>query len=469
MAETNSALADDITAPPDVSGAEALYGLRPALVRAVSDAAEVEDAKLVRRLIYPLHYSDVADLLERLRPDIRRRVVDYTRRTLPPETLTELDYAVLEEVLEVLDAKQLVAAVRDLDTDDAVELLSEVDADVQREVLDSVDAEDRELIREGLAYPEYSAGRLMQRDVVSVVRSWTVGQTIDYMRESDELPDDFYDIFVIDRQGHPIGHVPLNKLLRTRRPVRIAQIMDEDITTIPVTLDQEDVAKIFRDRDLVSAPVIDASEKLVGMITVDDIVDVIDEEAEEDMLRMHGVQEIDFYHAALDTTKARFSWLAINLLTAIAASVVIGFFADTIGQIVALAVLMPIVASMGGNSGTQTLTVAVRAIAMREFTQGNILRFVFKELFVGAVNGVIFAILIALIGGIWFNSWLIGLVIGLAMVINLIVAGLAGAMIPITLDRRGIDPAIASTVILTTVTDIVGFLTFLGLATVIIL
>ena len=221
MAETENTVVDDLIAPPDVSGAEALYGLRPALVRAVSDAAEVEDAKLVRRLIYPLHYSDVADLLERLRSDIRRRVVDYTRRTLPPEALTELDYAVLEEVLEVLDPKQLVAAVRDLDTDDAVELLAEVDEDVQQEVLDGVEASDRELIREGLAYPEYSAGRLMQRESVSVVRSWTVGQTIDYMRESDELPDDFYDIFVIDRQGRPTGHVPLNKLLRTRRPAPV--------------------------------------------------------------------------------------------------------------------------------------------------------------------------------------------------------------------------------------------------------
>lgn len=456
----------DIEAPPT---AEALYGLRPALVQAVVDAARDGDGKAVRRLIHPLHFTDVADLLERLRPEDRHLVVEFTRRTLPPETLTELDETIREEVLDQLEPKNIAAAFRELETDDAIELVEDLDDAAQREILDAVDAEDRVLIEEGLSYPEESAGRLMQRAYASVPQSWTVGETIDFMRESEDLPDDFYDLFVTDRWRKVLGHVPLNTLLRTRRPVRIKQIMQEGITTIPVTMDQEEVAILFRNRDLVSAPVVDDDGRLVGMITIDDVVDVIDEEAEEDLLRLSGVTEIDLYQATLSTTKSRFGWLAINLATAIAASVVIGFFADTLQQVVALAVLMPIVASMGGNAGTQTLTVAVRAIAMRELAAGTLWRFVTKELLVGAINGFLFAILIGAIGGLWFEDPMIGTVIGLAMIINMIVAGFAGAVIPLILDKQGIDPAVASSVILTTVTDIVGFLVFLGLATIIIL
>jgi magnesium transporter len=310
---------------------------------------------------------------------------------------------------------------------------------------------------------------MMQPDPVSIPETWTVGSTIDHMRETPDLPDDFYDIFVVDSQQTLKGTLPLNLLLRAKRPVRVSQIMTRDVVSIPATMDREEVARRFRDRDLVSAPVVDARGRLVGMITIDDVVDVIEEEAEEDMLRLSGVQETDFYKDTIETTRRRFTWLSVNLVTAILASLVIGFFARTIEQLVALAILMPIVASMGGNAGTQTLTVTVRAIATRELAAGKILRFIGKEAVVGATNGVLFALIMGAIAWLWFSSAIIGVVIGLAMTTNLIVAGFSGAVIPLMLERRGIDPAVASSVILTTVTDVVGFLTFLGLATIILL
>ena len=450
--------------------AEPLYGLRPAVVDAVSAAARAGQAKQVRRLIHPLHHSDVADLLERLPSDVRFRVVDFTRRTLPPEVLPELDDAVRDEILDILEPRQVAAAVSDLSTDDAVEILEDLDHATRQEILTKVEPEDRLLIEDSLSYPDDSAGRLMQRESVAVAQSWTVGEVIDHMRESTDLPDDFYDIFVIDSASRAlVGSLPLNKLLRTRRAVRIAAIMDRDITLIPAAMDQEDVAILFRDRDLVSAPVVDADNRLVGMITVDDVVDVIDEEAEEDLLKLSGVSETDFYQDMIQTTRRRFSWLGVNLVTAIAASIVIAIFARTIEQIVALAVLMPIVASMGGIAGTQTLTVAVRAIAMRDFGPGKASRFILKEVSVGLANGVLFAVIMGLIAGLWFADPGLGTVIAVAMVLNLVIAGLSGAMVPFLLDRRGVDPAIASPVILTTVTDVIGFLTFLGLATVFLL
>ena len=447
-----------------------LYGLRPAVVDAVSDAARAGQAKQVRRLIHPLHYSDVADLLERLPSDIRFLVVDHCRRTLPPEVLPELDDAVRDEVLETLEPKQVAAAVSDLSTDDAVEILEDLDHATRQEILTEVEPQERLRIEESLSYPDDSAGRLMQPESVAVAQSGTVGEVIDHMRESVDLPDDFYDIFVIDSESRElVGILSLNKLLRTRRAVRIGAIMDRNITIIPATMDQEDVAILFRDRDLVSAPVVDADNRLVGMITVDDVVDVIDEEAEEDLLKLSGVSETDFYQDMIQTTRRRFSWLGINLVTAIAASAVIAIFARTIEQVVALAVLMPIVASMGGIAGTQTLTVAVRAIAMRDFGPGKASRFILKEVSVGVANGILFAAIMGLIAGLWFADPGLGAVIAVAMVLNLVIAGLSGAMVPFLLDRRGVDPAIASPVILTTVTDVIGFLTFLGLATVFLL
>jgi magnesium transporter len=296
-----------------------------------------------------------------------------------------------------------------------------------------------------------------------------VGETIDYMRAAKDLPDDFYDLYIVDPKHQPIGYVPLSRAMRARRPVKLTEIMNEDMKTVPITMDQEEVAYLFRQYGLVSAPVVDDAGRLVGVVTVDDVVHIIDEEAEEDLLKLAGVQETDLYSAVLDTTKARFTWLLINLFTAVAASVVIGFFEGTLQQIVALAVLMPIVASMGGNAGTQTLTVAVRAIAMRDLSAGNALRFVGKELLVGLANGVMFAAVAGAVAWFWFDQPMIGVIIAAAMLINLVAAALSGALVPLGLEKVGIDPAVASSVVLTTVTDVIGFLAFLGLATLFLL
>jgi magnesium transporter len=448
---------------------EALYGLRPALVRAVIEAAEAGDHERVRRLVEPLHYSDLADLIERLNSDQRKRVVAFIGPDLDPDAISELDDAVREEVIQRLSPEQIAEVLSELETDHPVALIEDLDQQTQNEVLAQVEPEERADIQLNLTFPDDSAGRMMQPDPVSSPETWTVGSTIDHMRETPDLPDDFYDIFVVDSQQTLKGTLPLNLLLRAKRPVRVSQIMTRDVVSIPATMDREEVARRFRDRDLVSAPVVDARGRLVGMITIDDVVDVIEEEAEEDMLRLSGVQETDFYKDTIETTRRRFTWLSVNLVTAILASLVIGFFARTIEQLVALAILMPIVASMGGNAGTQTLTVTVRAIATRELAAGKILRFIGKEAVVGATNGVLFALIMGAIAWLWFSSAIIGVVIGLAMTTNLIVAGFSGAVIPLMLERRGIDPAVASSVILTTVTDVVGFLTFLGLATIILL
>jgi magnesium transporter len=462
---------DPVASPQAESAgdAEPLYGLTTGVARATREALTAGDVTRVRRLVRPLHYSDQADLIERFNPAMRRAYIEIMRGRLDPEVLTELDESVREEVVEQLGAEETAAAVSELDTDDAVHVLEDLDQDVQQQVLDALSAEDRALVEENLGYPEDSAGRLMQRELVAIPAFWTVGETIDHMRESKDLPDDFYDIVVVDPRHQPVGTIPLNKILRTRRPVRVRHIMAGQMYTIPAATDQEEVARLFRQQDLVSAPVIDESGRLVGIITVDDVVDVIDEEAEEDLMRLAGVGETDVYHAMLDTARSRFSWLAVNLVTAIMASIVIGLFEGTIKEIVALAILMPIVASMGGNAGTQTLTVAVRALAMRELSRQNAWRFVFKEFFVGGINGILFAVLAGFCAGFWFQSIAIGGVIAAAMVVNLVVAGLSGTLIPLGLERMGVDPAIASSVFLTTVTDVIGFLAFLGLATLFLL
>jgi magnesium transporter len=384
--------------------------------------------------------------------------------------LAEVDETVRDEIIDQLGLETIAQVVTELDSDDAVQVVEELDEDEQREVLEAIPAGDRSLIEEGLAFPEDSAGRLMQRELVTVPEFWTVGETIDFMRQSaDEedgvLPELFYDIFVVDPKHHPVGHIPLSRLLRTRRPVAVSDLMDPKMKILPATTDQEDVAFVFSQRDLVSAPVVDDDGRLVGVITIDDVVDVIHEEHEEDIMLLGGVSEGDLYADVLETTRSRFTWLLVNLGTAIMASIVIGLFQGTIEQMVALAVLMPIVASMGGNAGTQTLTVAVRALATKELTTTNALRVVGKELMVGIINGVLFAVLTGLVAFAWFDSADIGIVIALAMTINMVVAGLAGASIPILLERTGADPAIASSVFLTTITDVIGFLAFLGLAT----
>jgi len=445
------------------------YRLAPDLERAVAAALEAEDVSGAHALVAPLHVADVADLLEHLTGDHRKYLFEILRPTLDAELLAQLDETVREEIIEYLDPEEVAAAVAELESDDAVEVIQELDREEQQEVLQAVPPQERAILEEGLTYPEESAGRLMQREMVVVPSYWTVGETIDFMRETESMPKDFYDIFVVDPSHKPIGKISLSRLLRTRRPVSVTKIMFQAPRAVLATTDQEEVAYLFRQYGLVSVPVIDEVGRIVGVITVDDVVDVIDEEAEEDIMKLGGVQETYIYSAVLDTTRSRFSWLFVNLFTAILASTVIAFFDAEIDKLVALAILMPIVASMGGNAGTQTLTVAVRALAMRELTMANAWRIIGKETLVGGFNGVLFAALAGSVAWLWFDDPLLGAVLGLAMIVNLIIAGIAGAMIPIGLARSGVDPAVALGVFLTTVTDVVGFFSFLGLAALLLL
>jgi magnesium transporter len=366
----------------------------------------------------------------------------------------------------MLPAEDVAAAVKVLESDDGVAILEKLDDRVKAEILEQVPDVDRAAVEFSLQYPEESAGRLMRREFMSVPPFWTVAQTFEYLKAQDELPDMFFEIFVVDPSFHAIGTMAVSKLISAGPETLVGDIMSLEQTLIPAMMDEEEVAYLFKQYHLVSAAVIDQDERVVGMITVDDIVNVVQETASEDMLALAGVREAEgLSDSVIATTRSRFSWLFVNLLTAISASIVIALFYETIEKAVALAVLMPIVASMGGNAGTQTLTVAVRALATKDLTPTNAMRIVTREVLVGGLNGILFAVLMGLIGGIWFGSLSIGIVLGLAMVINLLFAGLAGILVPLGLDRVGIDPALASTVFVTTVTDIVGFFVFLGLAT----
>jgi magnesium transporter len=463
-----------MTTAADDQGEDAVLELESDIEEKIVRAIEAGNLDGVRDLAAQLHYADVADLLEHLDEDGRDTLIEAFQGVLDPDVFAELDESVRDDLVEKLGVAYVASAVSEMDTDDAVQVIEELEEHEKKQVLDAIPAGDRTLIEEGLGYPEDSAGRLMQREVMTVPEFWNVGETIDFLRrqadaeeaggDAGSLPDLFYDIFVVDPAHKPVGSVALSRLLRSRRPVPITDIISSEMKLVQVAEDQEDVAYLFGQRDLVSAPVVDEAGRLVGVITVDDVVDVIHEEHEEDIMRLGGVREDDLYEAVGDTTRARFSWLLLNLGTAILASVIIGFFEGTIEQIVALAVLMPIVASMGGNAGTQTLTVTVRALAMKDLTATNAMRVVGKEFLVGSINGIVFAVLTGIVAWIWFDSQALGLVIALAMIINMIVAGLAGTTIPLVLDRNGIDPAVASSVFLTTITDVVGFAAFLGLA-----
>jgi magnesium transporter len=421
-------------------------------------------------LAQSLHYADLADLLENLAHVQRKELVEALRSDFDPNVLAELDDTVRERVIDQLGIRHVAEAVAGLETDDALEVVEELGADEQLEILEALPANERTLIEQGLAYPEDSAGRLMQREVVAVPLHWLVGQAIDYMRDTKNLPTDFFDIFLVDPTHSPVGTVPLSRVMRTKRDVALTDVMRKHIKIVPVDMDQEEVAFLFRQRDLISAPVVDANHRLVGVITVDDIVDVIHEEHEEDIMRLAGVgEEDDLYSAVIDTMKSRFTWLLIHLGAAIIAAYVISLFAGTIEEMVALAVLMPIVATMGGTASVQTLTVAVRAIAMKELTMSNAYRTIGKEVAVGVLNGIIFALLIGAVTWGWFGNPALGGVIGLAIVINLIVAGFTGSSLPILLQRLGFDPAVASSAFLTSITDVVGFYVFLGLAAALLL
>jgi magnesium transporter len=446
------------------------HPVTPELVRGVAEALAAARPEEAVALARPLHAADLADLLEALRPDDRTALVNALGPALDPEVLADLDEHVRDLVLEAIKPEDIAAAAAELATDDAAYLIEDLDAGERQRVLEAMQAAEAELLEAVLAFPESSAGRLMQRDYVAVPSYWTVGQVIDWLRETTELPDEFYEIFVVDPRHRPVGTVPLYRAMRTKRPVPVSEIMDSEPRLIPVAMDQEEVAYQFDQYNLASAPVIGPDGRLLGQITVDDVVNVIQEEAEEDIHRLGGVApEGDLYLTALQTVRRRWAWLLVNLVTAVIASLTIAIFAETIEQLVALAILMPIVASMGGNAGTQTLTVAVRALATHELTAVNAARTVWKECVVGGTNGIIFAVITGALATLWFDSQIIGVVIGLAMIVNLLVAGAAGMLIPLGLQRAGVDPAISGGIFLTTVTDVVGFFAFLGLAKLIVL
>ena len=440
-------------------------------VSAILYAVDIEDKAKLSELMDPLHAADIADLLEQISAFDRSRLIRLYDREFDGEILSELDESIREVVISVLTPQVLAEAVRDLDSDDVVDLLEDLGEQQQEEILEALEATDRAAVEQALSYPEFSAGRLMQREVVMAPQHWTVGQAIDYLRsaECDALPDQFYHLVLVDPRLHPIGNVTLGKIMSSKREALLSTIVEDVFQIIPVDQDEGDVAYAFNQYHLISAPVVDGEGRLIGMITIDDAMAVLDEEHEEDIMRLAGVGEGSLSDRVIETTKQRMPWLAVNLITSIAASMVIAQFEMAITQIVALAVLMPIVASMGGNAGTQSLTVAVRAIATKDLTGANVWRVIRREVLVGLVNGVIFAVVMAIVGIIWFGSPLLGFVIAAAMVVNMVVAGFAGTVIPVMLERWGIDPALASGAFVTTVTDIVGFFAFLGLAALILL
>jgi magnesium transporter len=440
--------------------------VRQDYVEQVVAAIEAQDAPALRALVGDLHEADAGDLIEALDPELRPRLVALMGADFDFTVLTEVDDAVREEILEGLPAGAVAAGVRELDSDDAVYLLEDLPREDQEKILSELPSPERVALERSLYYPEDSAGRRMQTDIIAVPPFWTVGQTIDHMRETPDLPDRFFEIYVVDPAHRLLGTVALDRLLRTKRPVAISELVDEDHRSVRATEDQEEVARQFERYNLIAAPVIDGSGRLVGVITVDDIVDVIEEEAEEDMRALGGVPaEEELSDSVWETAKRRFPWLFANMITAFVAASVIRLFETAIAQMVALAVLMPIVASMGGNAGTQTMTVAVRALAMRELGRANAWRIVRRELFVGVMNGIVFALIMGVMAATWFNVTDLGLVIGLAMLTVLTAAALGGILVPLLLTRLGVDPAVSSGPFVTTITDVVGFFAFLGIAT----
>ncbi|UWS06698.1 magnesium transporter [Phaeobacter inhibens] len=461
-------IADDHQEPVDPASEDA-YELDRKRVTQILEAVEAEDQAQLTALMEPLHAADIADLLEQISAFDRGQLIRLYDREFDGEILSELDESIREEVISLLAPQVLAEAVRDLESDDVVDLLEDLEEPQQEAILNTLEDADRVAVEQSLSYPENSAGRLMQREVVMAPDHWTVGQAIDFMRESDHLPDQFYHVVLVDPRLHPVGNVTLGRIMSSKREVPLSTIVEETFQIIPADQDEEDVAYAFNQYHLISAPVVDDEGRLVGVITMDDAMVVLDEEHEEDILRLAGVGEGSLADRVMATTKQRFPWLAVNLATAILASLVIAQFEATIAEFVALAVLMPIVASMGGNAGTQSLTVAVRALATRDLTGSNVWRVIRREVLVGLVNGLAFALIMAVVGILWFGSSMLGAVIAVAMVINLVVAGLAGTAVPIILEKIGVDPALASGAFVTTVTDIVGFFAFLGLAGVLLL
>jgi magnesium transporter len=440
--------------------------IRPEFVEQITRCIKTNDTPFLRGVVAELHEADLGDLIAALEPDDRVRLVEMTGTDFDFSALNEVDDTVREEILEELEPATLAEGVRELESDDAVELLETLDEEDQEEILEKLPPSERDVLERSLLYPENSAGRRMQAEFITVPSNWTVGQAIDYMREAPNLPDRFYEIYAVDKAQHWQGAVPLDVLLRASRPVPLSELIDEDRRRVSVLDDLEEVARLFGKYNLVAAPVVDTEDRLVGVITVDDVVDVIEEEADEEIKALGGVTSGEQLSDNVWTiARGRFNWLLVNLATAFLASSVLGLFQGELEKMVALAVLAPIVASQGGNAATQTMTVAVRALATRELGASNALRVVLREGMVGLVNGVAFAVVTGVAAVAWFKIPGLGVVIGLAIICNLVAGALGGILIPMLLQRVRADPAVASGTFVTTITDVVGFFSFLGIAT----
>lgn len=460
----------DNLAPPHTNQQKSEHGLDSRLKARVIGAAGDHDGPLLRRLLLPLHPADVAELLQNAARETARTIFSLVGDDLDAEVYTELEDELRELALDYIPASKLAQKLDDLDTDDAVAIVAELDDEDRAEVLAAASDDVRVAVEGALSFDEETAGRLMQREFVAAPQHWDVGQTIDFMRKTGEdLPDLFFDIYVVDPAMRPIGAIPVSKLMRARRGALLSELMEAPEIIVDPETDQEVVAHAFQKYHLISAPVVDRGGKLSGMITVDDIVQVIQDENEEDLLALAGVRDASSADSVMTSVGSRLPWLIVNLVTALIASLAISQFEASIEKIVALAVMMPIIASMGGNAGNQTLAVAVRAIASRELTSTNSTRIVVREVLTGVINGSVFAVLLSAIAYFWFGSALMALTIALAIFLNLIAGSLAGIVIPLALKKAGQDPAVSSSVLVTFVTDMVGFVAFLGLATLIIL
>jgi len=431
-------------------------------IRVVNEKIQNNDAEFITSSFKEMHPADTADIIEHLNESDREKLIKLNSFKIDPEVFIELNESIQSEIIKYLSIDTIVSILKNLESDNAIKILENLDEKNKDIILNSLPPKDRFALQESLSYPEDTAARLMQREFTAIPNNWSVGQTIDYLRENKDLPEEFLEIFIVDNEFKPIGTVPSSKVLRTPRDSKMQSIMLETQLSIPVDMDQEEVGHLFENYNLNSACVVDKNNKLVGMITSDDILTVLKEEAEEDALRLAGVGDEEITDGVLKKTKRRFTWLLLNLFTAIIASVVIGFFQEDIEKVVALAVLMPIVASMGGNAGMQTLAVTIRTIATNELTKNNFSQNIIKEFSIGILNGIIFAFISAIVVQLWFNDSTLSLIISISMVLNMIVAGLFGILVPVSLKKMNIDPAIASSVFVTTITDVIGFLSFLG-------
>ncbi len=432
-------------------------------IKVVTDKISANDALFITNSFNEIHPSDAADIIEHLNENDRENLIKLNNFKIAPEVFVELNESIQTEIIKYLSKDSIVYILKNLESDDAIKVLENLEEKNKNNILSSLPPKDRFILLESLSYPEDSAARIMQREFTAIPSNWSVGQTIDYLRENKDLPDQFLEIFIVDSEFKPIGTVPSSKVLRTPRESKMISIMNESQLSIPVDMDREEVGHLFENYNLNSACVVDKNNKLVGMITSDDILTVLKEEAEEDALRLAGVGNEEITDGVFKKTKRRFTWLLLNLFTAIIASIVIGFFQEDIEKVVALAVLMPIVASMGGNAGMQTLAVTIRTIATNELTKNNFSQNILKEFSIGILNGIIFASISALVVQLWFNDITLSLIISISMVLNMIVAGLFGILVPVSLKKINVDPAIASSVFVTTITDVIGFLSFLGI------